>query len=141
MARIHQLTIAAALLIPSIAFIPDSARAADTPPSADCETVQSCIDAGVQSSILGCFAATPTCTQKNHDNFAVSASTLAARAVATKKCDTKTFTKRGACNVCFAAAKEPLRDRFYGKLFHGLLAQTVKEVEQLRRAKCLTIPK
>lgn len=112
---------------------PVAVIAADYP--AACKLVQECIDQAVASDGTACLAAQPECNLEDFpsfqtvDRFAVSSGELADRSeanVATRlglsSCSDAPTVRR--CYVCYRAAIRPLRDRFYGKLFHGLLLNT-----------------
>jgi hypothetical protein len=105
-----------------------------------CQSVQTCVDAGVDTALSSCTTATPECdlnsfpTNKTSDRFAASAGDIADRAIELKKCETK--TKKFACNACYKSAQAPLKNRFFGKLFHGLLAEAVLLIEAERKEVC-----
>ena len=106
-------------------------------PSA-CANLQTCVDNAVPTVIASCGASNPGCTSAKTEKYAVSAGQLARRAVDTRKCKDKKV--RAACNVCYQVAELPLRLRFQGDLFKGLLAHTVTLIEQERKATCPALP-
>lgn len=106
-------------------------------PSA-CENVQSCVDTGVSAERIGCTGSNPTCTYKKIGRFAVSATELAERAVLRKNCRNR--VRKVGCNACYALAKEPLKSRYDGTLFHGLLANAVSIIEKERKSRCPKLP-
>ena len=123
----------ASLLCASFAF--PAISFADT-----CTPVEDCLSNAIPTTLATCEAATPACTVTNKgDQYAVSAETIAARAVAIQKCDVRTFKFKAVCNSCYQLAKAPLASRYDGKLFHGLLGQAVKDIEALKLAKCANL--
>jgi len=105
-----------------------------------CLDVAACVYETVPQTVTTCFSATPTCTDTNQRQFAVTAEQLAELAIENKKCRTTSFKTRGRCNECFQKAKFPLRDRFYGKLFKGLLGRAVTIIEAERKTTCAELP-
>jgi hypothetical protein len=104
--------------------------------SEECQTVQACVADQVPQIVSSCAQTTPTCISKSNDRFALTADVLADRAVKRLKCDTKTFKTTRACNICFETAKLPLKSRYNGILFHGMLATAVSIVEDTRKEIC-----
>lgn len=108
----------------------------------ECQVVATCTQATVPTEAAACVAATPTCENRGQDDrFAVTATQLAQRAISIPQCDTKTFTRRQACNACYQAAKVPLQHRYKTKLFHGLLATAASIVDDERQTRCLSLPR
>lgn len=104
-----------------------------------CTKVQNCVDTKVAEALSSCSSAEPTCTlNSNTDRYGVSAGVLARRAIDIKDCKSK--TKRGACKACYSIAKIPLLTRFNVKLFDGMLAHTVKLIEDEKKAVCTSLP-
>ena len=125
---------------------PSSLRAEETLPSRSitpsaCAAAQSCVDTAITSVVDTCVVETGCSPASNfgQDPFALSAGTLAARALALKHCETK--TSRLACNFCYEAAIQPLRIRFDQQLLHGLFANAVLIVKEQKRSICGALPR
>ena len=101
--------------------------------------VQSCIDSGVSSLKTSCVATYPDYSITNQDVFALTATEVAERATKDTNCSSK--TSKIACNLCYQKAKQPLKIRFDGKIFHGLLKQATKIIEEQRKTTCATLKK
>lgn len=110
-----------------------------------CSALQDCVDTGAPTLLSTCQSSNPTCdlTQFNGnqtlERFAATSGEIADRALELKNCASK--TTKGACNACYQSAKAPLRNRFFGKIFHGLLANAIQLIEEQRKAVCLALPK
>lgn len=105
-----------------------------------CLPVADCVTNGLPAVIDSCYAATPACVSTNHDKTVVSAEQIANRAIAARQCDTKTFTTKGRCQLCFRTAQLPLRARYDAVLFHGLLGYATRIVENAMHTKCDSLP-
>ena len=105
-----------------------------------CLPVEDCITNGLTPAIDSCYSASPACVSTNHDKTAVTADQVADRAIAKRGCDTRTFTYKGQCNQCYRNAALPLRFRYDGTLFHGLLAYATKIIENAKHVKCDSLP-
>ena len=126
------------ILTTSVAFSQTVTPTATATPSA-CQSLQTCVDQGVTSTVSSCVASNPNCeTKGNTDKYAISAGELAKRSIANSKCSTR--KNKGTCNLCYNIAKVPLQARFKGNLFKGLLAQAVSIVEQERKTVCSALP-
>jgi hypothetical protein len=111
-----------------------------TPRGPSCPSVQSCVSEQVPAVMQSCLAVDQSCTPKRPDRFALTASDLAARAIEAKKCtDPISLQSKIQCNACYRAAKRPLSVRRAGVLFHGLIAQSLKIVEQRRIEACSSL--
>lgn len=107
-----------------------------------CIPAQDAVDNGLPDLISDSVSNAAGCApagEYGQDIFAVSSGQIADRAIAKRKCMTKTFTKRGACNGCFKSAKALLKIRFSGDLFHGVLANAVSLIEDQREATCSSL--
>jgi hypothetical protein len=105
-----------------------------TPTPSACQNLQACVSSGVSATLTSCIADNSACTFKKPGKFAVSASDLSERSIVSSKCRNK--TKKSACNLCYNLAKIPLKSRYDGSLFHGLLAQAVSIIESERKSRC-----
>lgn len=109
-----------------------------------CAELQACVDDGVSSTLASCQTSNPTCdlnqfaTNRTSDRFGVSSGAVADRAIELRNCASRT-TKR-ACNACYQAAKAPLKNRFFGRLFRGMLANAIQLIEAERKATCPSLP-
>lgn len=107
-----------------------------TPQPGVCSDVQACVNQGLTQLVSSCKAASSACTQ-SPTVFAVTATDIADRALADGRCTSqKVLSKKSRCNACYRAAKAPLRARFGGRLFKGLLAQSVRLIEARRVVAC-----
>ncbi len=108
-----------------------------------CSDLQGCVDTAVPTILLTCQSSNPTCdlTQFNGnqtlERFAATSGEIADRALELKNCSEK--TTRQSCNACYRSAKAPLRNRFFGKIFHGLLANAIQLIEEQRKEVCLAL--
>ena len=105
-----------------------------------CLPVQDCVTNGLAPLVDGCYTSNPACTSANHDKNAVTADEIAQRAISARKCDTRTFTRRSSCGQCYRAAALPLRFRYDGALFHGILAYATKIIQSTMHEKCDSLP-
>ena len=115
--------------------------ASPTPTPAACDLAQDCIDSAVAASVASCVEQNSCSPQSKFgsDPFALSAGILADRAVELRKCSTK--TTRVGCNVCYELAAAPLKFRYDGPLFHGLLFQAIHQIRENKRSVCSALPK
>ncbi len=118
------------------------ARAIDYPTA--CLALQDCVDTDAKAAVAACVTANPTCeisslaSGATSDRFNVTSKEVADRAEALKNCTNK--KKKGPCNACYAHAKAKIKNKFFGKLFHGLLANATQLLEVRRKALCPTLP-
>lgn len=134
-------TLIASLFFASFAFAQTPtpvATATGTATPTACQSLQVCVDSAVTSNLTSCASSNPTCTFKSIDKFAVSAKQIARRTIDNGRCTKRTI--KGACNACYNIAKIPLRIRFRGDIFRGLLAHAVTLIEQERKSFCSTLP-
>ena len=99
-----------------------------------CTVVQDCVAAGVTALPDTCNFQSSGCTKP--DRFAASASDLASRAIRAARCS-RTRT-RSLCRFCYELAKQPLRSRYDSTIFHGMLAQAVRLIQDEKNAVCPT---
>jgi chitinase len=118
-----------------------SVSATPTPTPSPCQIVAECVYDNVPPSVASCFSSTPSCTSNNQRQFSTTAEQLADSAIENKKCSGRTWRRRELCNLCYNQSKAPLRDRFYGKLFKGLLAQATKIIDTRQKAICGAVAK
>jgi hypothetical protein len=141
MIRHHYLLRALILCLASMSLAPDAARA-EYP--AACYDLQTCVDQGVSGTLAACLAANSACdltsfkANQSTDRFAASSNEIADRAILNRKCAAK--TRKFACNLCYQRAKEILKFRFDGAIFHGLLGNATQLIEKKRKEVCSTLP-
>jgi hypothetical protein len=109
------------------------------PTVAPCASVQSYIETQVPAVVTASASSFPACTVKP-ERFVVTAGQLATRALALRRCDQPSALRsRLACSLCYERAKNPLRVRYKGELFRGLLSTAVKAIEEQKKAVCRAI--
>lgn len=107
-----------------------------TPTPGVCSDVQACVDMAVPQLVNSCKAASSSCSRSS-TQFALTATELADRAIAYARCNReKVASRKSLCNTCYRVAKAPLRARYKGDLFKGILGQAVRIVELKRVAVC-----
>ncbi|NDC39410.1 MAG: hypothetical protein EBZ48_15450 [Proteobacteria bacterium] len=115
-----------------------------TPTPTACELSQICIDAAVPTAVASCNSSNSCTPPANspyepEDRFAISAGTLAARAIASTQGGCATKTLKAACNRCYTEAGKRLKNKYDGPLFHGLLARAAGIVAT-KKARCDGLP-
>lgn len=94
-----------------------------------CSDVQNCV-----ASAFEVCSQNTTCAKT--DRLATTSTDLSDRAIARARCSRA--STRARCNVCYQLAKIPLRSRFDRSVFHGILGQAIKNIEQERKDVCPT---
>lgn len=95
----------------------------------ECLAVQDCVDNELPITVNTCVEQHTSCSAENSDRFALSAGVLADRALALKDCETRQFSSKKRCLACFGNATRPLRHRYDGSLFHGLLGNATRQIQ------------
>ena len=120
-----------------VAYRPLSAHALNQ----ECVAAQDCVDNGLPLTVNSCLEQNPTCSGEKSDRFALSAGVLADRAIALKNCESKQFSSQKRCLACFTKATRPLRSRYDGSLFHGLLGTATRLVQYRWVTYCSSVGK
>lgn len=115
-----------------------SSSASATPTPTACESLAACVNAAVPTAVASCAGQHTSCTDKT-TKFAASAGEIAERAIAIRGCSK--FKTVSACNNCYRRAKNVLRFKYDQRIFKGLLAQAVEQIEDKRQVTCPALKK
>lgn len=104
-------------------------------PAKDCAESESTLPKRISSWTTGLIETNPSCTGKA-ETFVVTSQDLADRAIQAGQCFQQGKVSAKKCRQCFDQASLPLRQKFDGVLFRGMLARAYENIKRQRNTFC-----